>query len=188
LPLWLHEVISREGCCGKCNESDKKSKVANELAFGGGTGSTRSVCKLKYCKYIHQWARHGQDNGLKSLIRLRCAKVHLFSPGGPPTFSRLLLLPTRLFIILSTSCFATLIASSFGSGLSIFLCHSPVIFYFNSSRSPDLAGQPFGDCRGCRALALLHSSIPKRVCRSRDVQDLVDLFELLFTVSLLLLA
>jgi hypothetical protein len=40
----------------------KNSKVANELAFGGDTGSITSV-------YIHQWAGHEQDNGLKSLIR-----------------------------------------------------------------------------------------------------------------------
>ena len=34
--------------------------------------------------------------------------------------------------ILSTPCFATFLTSSFELGLSIFLSHSLVIFYFNS--------------------------------------------------------
>ena len=108
-------------------------------------------------KYIHQGARHGQDNRLKSLIRLRFAKVHLFAPGGPPTLSQLLLLPTRLFIILSTSCFATLLTSSFGSGLSIFLCHSPIILYFNSSAARTWLGNLSGTAAGAE---LLYSPIP----------------------------
>jgi hypothetical protein len=155
MPLWLHEVISREGRCGSAMNPTKNPRSLTSL-HGGGTGSTRSVCKLTHCKYIHQWARHGQDNRLKSLIRLRFAKVHLFAPGGPPTLSQLLL-PTRLFIILSTSCFATILASSFRSGLSIFLCHSPVFLYFNSSAARTWLGNLSGTAAGAE---LLYSPIP----------------------------